>query len=89
LGLADFREVIRLVPGPPVAAAVEIEEGMSGSSPACPSHLLSLAVIILYYIAFDISMGRIDNIAFDILFIFYIAFNRFSWYNKTTMGEEA
>lgn len=29
-------------------------EGMSGSSPACPSHLLSLAVIILYYIAFNI-----------------------------------
>ena len=69
--LRDFREAIRLVPGPPVAA------------------LLSLAVIILYYIAFDISIGRINNIAFDILFIFYIAFNRFLRYNKATMGEGA
>ena len=52
-------------------------------------HLLSLAVIILYYIAFDISMGRINNIAFDILFIFYIAFNRLLRYNKIIMGEGA
>lgn len=67
----------------------EIEERPSGSSPVRLSHLLSLAVIIFYYIAFDISIGRINNIAFDILFIFYIAFNRFLRYNKATMGEGA
>lgn len=34
-------------------------------------------------------MGRINNIAFDILFIFYIAFNRLLRYNKIIMGEGA
>ena len=47
----------------------------------------SLAVIIVYYIAFDISIDKLNNIEFDILLILYIAFDRFSQYNKATMGE--
>lgn len=46
-------------------------------------------VIIVYYIAFNISIDIITNIAFNILLKMYIAFNRQTWYNKTTMGGEA
>ena len=58
-----------------------------------PVHLrlssFSLAVIVLYYIAFNISIGRVNNIAFDILLILYIAFNRLLEYNIATLERWA
>ena len=46
-------------------------------------------MIIVYYIAFNISIDIITNIAFNILLKMYIAFNRQTCYNKATMGGEA
>lgn len=56
-------------------------------SPTSSTLSLSLAVIIIYHIAFDISIDKLNNIAFDILAILYIEFNRQMCYNKSIMEE--
>ena len=49
-------------------------EGMSGSSPACPSHLLSLAVIIYYTIFRVLSIDILHQYSCKYLFIITLVF---------------
>lgn len=66
--------------------------GMRFPGPVFPVEGFRLSpsvVITLYYIAFNISIGKGNNIAFDILSILYIAFNRQTCYNIAIMGGVA
>lgn len=66
--------------------------GMRFPGPVFPVEGFRLSpsvVITLYYIAFNISIGKGNNIAFDILSILYIAFNRQACYNIAIMGGVA
>ena len=66
--------------------------GMRFPGPVFPVEGFRLSpsvVITLYYIAFNISIGKGNNIAFDILYILYIAFNRQTCYNIAIMGGVA
>ena len=64
-------------------------------SPVCLLPLVEVfdlsppVVIPLYYIEFDISIGKGNNIAFDILSVLYIAFNRQTCYNIAILGGVA